>query len=53
MALRCPLTGGQIRNAALHATVLALEDETLVRDEFLVKGIHREYSKLGAASPVS
>lgn len=52
-ALRCQLTGGQIRNAALHATVLAVETETPVCDDFLADGIDREYTKIGAASPLN
>ena len=52
-SLRCKLTGGQIRNAALHATVLAVEAETLLSDVFLTEGIRREYTKMGAASPLS
>ena len=52
-ARRCQLTGGQIRNAALHATLLAIEAETPMSDDFLAAGIHREYTKMGAASPLN
>ncbi|MEO0987542.1 MAG: AAA family ATPase, partial [Cyanobacteria bacterium J06639_14] len=52
-ALRCQLTGGQIRNAALHATLLAVEADEPLRQEFLLAGIQREYTKMGAASPLN
>lgn len=51
-ALRCQLSGGQIRNATLHASLLALEADTPMCDTFLSAGIHREYTKMGAASPL-
>jgi hypothetical protein len=51
-ALRCQLTGGQIRNAALHATVLAVETKTPLGQDFLLAGIQREYTKIGSASPL-
>ena len=53
VALRCQLSGGQIRNAALHATVLAVEKQTKINDEFLSAGIHREYNKIGASAPLN
>jgi SpoVK/Ycf46/Vps4 family AAA+-type ATPase len=52
-AIRCQLTGGQIRNAALHATLLAVEAETDLSDAFLAEGIRREYTKMGAVSPLN
>jgi len=52
VSLRCQLTGGQIRNAALHATVKAVESGAPVSDAFLAEGVHREYTKMGAASPL-
>src|SRR5690606_25825242 len=52
VALRCQLTGGQIRNAALHATVLALEANEPVGEFFLADGIQREYTKIGAVTPL-
>ncbi|MDJ0702464.1 MAG: ATP-binding protein [Leptolyngbyaceae cyanobacterium MO_188.B28] len=51
-ALRCQLTGGQIRNAALHATLLAVEADASVSDCFLTAGIQREYTKMGAVAPL-
>ncbi|MEO1124347.1 MAG: ATP-binding protein [Cyanobacteria bacterium J06639_16] len=52
-AIRCQLTGGQIRNAALHATLLAVEAETDLSDPFLAESIRREYTKMGAVSPLN
>ena len=51
-ALRCQFTGGQIRNAALHATLLAVEADATVSDAFFTEGIQREYTKMGAVSPL-
>jgi hypothetical protein len=53
LALRCHLTGGQIRNAALHATLLAQEAEAPVGEAFVIEGIVREYTKQGVAAPLS
>jgi hypothetical protein len=53
IALRCQLSGGQIRNAALYATVLAVDQQTKINDEFLRAGIKREYSKIGASAPLN
>lgn len=52
VALRCQLTGGQIRNAALHATVLALEASAPVSETLLAESIRREYTKIGAVAPL-
>jgi hypothetical protein len=51
-AARCNLSGGQIRNAALHATVLAVENRQPLCQDNLNEGIAREYRKMGAASPL-
>jgi SpoVK/Ycf46/Vps4 family AAA+-type ATPase len=49
---RCALTGGQIRNAALHATLLALEDGSPgVRCGHVEQALQSEYRKAGALSP--
>jgi SpoVK/Ycf46/Vps4 family AAA+-type ATPase len=53
VALRCALTGGQIRNAALHATLLAVDAHQPISNTFLAEGIRREYTKMGAASPLN
>jgi hypothetical protein len=52
IALRCALTGSQIRNAALHATLLALEDEGPMQDAHLDTGIRSEYRKAGGLCPL-
>lgn len=52
IAGQCALTGGQVRNAALHARLLALEDGGVVHDELLVNAVRREYRKSGAACPL-
>ena len=52
IAGRCSLTGGQIRNAALHARVLALDNGGHVTSAYLQAAVEREYHKLGASSPL-
>jgi ATPase family associated with various cellular activities (AAA) len=52
VAGRCALTGGQIRNAALHASLLALEDGRIVTSEQLETSVQREYRKAGAVCPL-
>ncbi|MDT7605496.1 MAG: hypothetical protein QOF61_3493 [Acidobacteriota bacterium] len=52
VARRCELTGGQIRNAVLHAAALALEDGGVVADEHLEAAVRREYRKSGAVCPL-
>lgn len=52
VATRCILTGGQMRNAALHATLLALGDGGQVYDPHLEAALQREYRKAGAAYPM-
>jgi len=52
VARRCTLTGGRIRNAALHACLLALEAGRPVIDEDLVSAIQREYRRMGATFPL-
>ena len=49
---RCTLTGGQIRNAALHATLLALNNGGIVTNDYLEAAVQREYRKLGAVCPL-
>jgi len=53
VAARCNLSGGQIRNAALHCTVLATEHERRVNPAFLLEAVAREYQKMGASSPLA
>jgi hypothetical protein len=52
VAFRCALTGGQIRNAVLHASLLALSDGGLVTRKHLVAAVQREYRKTGAVCPL-
>jgi hypothetical protein len=52
VAGRCALTGGQIRNAALHAVLLALGDNAQVSDTHLEAAVQREYRKAGASCPL-
>ncbi|AKJ02885.1 ATPase family protein associated with various cellular activities (AAA) [Archangium gephyra] len=52
VAARCNLSGGQIRNAVLHASLLALEDGATLGTEHLEAGVVREYRKAGAVCPL-
>ncbi len=52
VATRCTMTGGQIRNAALHATMLALEEGRTVSSAHLEAAVQREYRKGGAVCPL-
>ncbi len=51
IAARCVLTGGQIRNAALHALLLAGSDAA-VSEADVEAAVQREYRKAGAAYPL-
>jgi hypothetical protein len=50
---RCKLSGGQIRNTALHAGLLALPEERPVTSEDLAAALQREYRKAGHPYPLS
>jgi len=58
IANRCALTGGQIRNAALHAILLATRDagdiqhSRQVGNTHLEVAVQREYRKAGALYPI-
>lgn len=52
VAVRCELTGGQIRNAALHATLLSLDDGRPLAAWHLEQAIQGEYRKAGATCPL-
>jgi hypothetical protein len=52
VAGRCALTGGQIRNAVLHATLLALDDGDPVTARQVEAAVRREYRKAGAVCPL-
>jgi hypothetical protein len=51
-ARRCALSGGQIRNAALHASLLALARGSRVRTADAANAVFREYQKIGAVCPL-
>jgi ATPase family associated with various cellular activities (AAA) len=51
VALRCALTGGQIRNAVVHATLLGLAAGGLGSAE-LEAAVRREYRKAGGVCPL-
>ncbi len=53
VAARCPMNGGQIRNAAMQAALHAVDaGETLAR-EHLEEAIRTEYRKAGATCPIA
>jgi SpoVK/Ycf46/Vps4 family AAA+-type ATPase len=49
---RCVLSGGQIRNAVLHASLLAIEHDEPVSATRLDAAVRREYRKSGAVCPL-
>ena len=51
VALRCHLSGGQIRNAALHAALLAIERARAIGPGELQQALEREYRKAGQQCP--
>jgi hypothetical protein len=52
IATACTLTGGQIRGAALNATLLALAAGIRVTTQHLDAALRREYRKLGGVYPL-
>jgi SpoVK/Ycf46/Vps4 family AAA+-type ATPase len=52
VAARCTLTGGQIRNAVLHAQLLALDAGELLGDGHVDEAVRREYRKAGGVCPL-
>jgi hypothetical protein len=52
LSRRCVLTGGQIRNAALHAALLALEADEPVGEDHVLAAVRREYRQAGASYPL-
>jgi len=53
IAWRCALTGGQIRNVALHAVMLALDEDSLVKRHHMETALRSEYRKAGGTFPLS
>lgn len=52
IALRCALSGGQIRNAATDCGLTAIEKGSPVTDSILIESVAREYRKNGALCPM-
>jgi hypothetical protein len=52
VSVRCALTGGQIRNAVVHASLLSLDEMRPLDDEHLRIAIAREYRKAGQVCPL-
>jgi ATPase family associated with various cellular activities (AAA) len=52
ITMRCEMTGGQIRNAALHASLLALSGGGTITAAHLESAVRREYRKTGAVCPL-
>ncbi len=51
-ASRCVLSGGQIRNAVLHASLLAIEQHGPITTTQLEAAVRREYRKAGGVCPL-
>ena len=49
---RCELNGGQIRNAVMHASLLAMDNGGIVTSAYLEAAIRREYIKQGSVCPL-
>jgi hypothetical protein len=49
---RCSLSGGQIRNAVLHASLLAMTNGGTITPAHLEAAVQREYRKAGAVCPL-
>jgi ATPase family protein associated with various cellular activities (AAA) len=52
VAVRCVLSGGQLRNVALHARLLALDGGGRLGDHELRRAIEREYRKVDGFCPL-
>ena len=52
VARRCELRGGQIRNAVVYASLLALEDGGVVCSTHLASAVRREYRRVNAVCPL-
>jgi SpoVK/Ycf46/Vps4 family AAA+-type ATPase len=52
IAAQCALSGGQIRNAALHAQLLSFDAGGEVTGPLLAQSVRREYRKLGTVCPL-
>jgi SpoVK/Ycf46/Vps4 family AAA+-type ATPase len=52
IAVRCALTGGQIRNAVIHASLLAFENGGTIDRAHIEDAVRREYRKSGEVCPL-
>ncbi len=52
IAVRCALSGGQLRNVALHARLLSLDRQKPIGDHELREALVREYRKSDAHCPL-
>ena len=52
LAVQCPMTGAEIRNAMLHASLLALDDRRPLGDEHVVGAVRRDLAKAGRVCPL-
>jgi tRNA A37 threonylcarbamoyladenosine biosynthesis protein TsaE len=52
VAVRCTLSGGQIRNAVLHAALVAMDDGGRLRFTHVEQAVQREYRKMGSVCPL-
>ena len=52
VARRCELRGGQIRNAVVHASLLALDDRGIMTSAHLTGAVQREYRRINAICPL-
>jgi hypothetical protein len=53
LALRCALSGAQMRNAVVHASLLALEENCALGSGHLDAAVRREYVKCGEICPLA
>jgi hypothetical protein len=52
VAMRCVLSGGQIRNAVMHASLLALSQGMSIASHHVEAAVQREYRKMGCVCPL-
>jgi len=52
LAVQCVMTGAEIRNTVVHATLLALDEGCRVGDEQVAEATRRELEKAGRVSPL-
>ncbi|NUQ73851.1 MAG: ATP-binding protein [Polyangiaceae bacterium] len=52
LSARCALSGGQIKNAVLHASLLALSEGRAIATAHVEAAVQREYKKTGGVYPL-